>query len=282
MKKFSICLVLIFICTILFSVKALAIEEKKSIVVFPLNVSVNSSSYAIYAKAQDMFASDLVNSLHSFDDTNVVDINSAENILKNANLQKKYEKMIKQYKQRYIVDYDKLEEITKALGVNHVVFIYGGFDSEKSFLKSNWKYRCQWIWASPIKSSAQLNINTTLIDIKRRNYSLETNVKKDIPMDNFYQASNSFGENIVPISEIKKFTKPNAIKIAQKIHSELYPEKTEKYSQKDAFIDKFIPNNGTINDFKGENGFPSVDLNTQNQVNEQRKENYKKWMQEKL
>lgn len=281
MKKTRIFLFLFFLLTILFSTKTFAIEEKKNIAVFPLSVGVNSSSYAIYSKAQDMFAADLVNSLQRYKDTNVIDINTAENILKDANLKKQYEKLIKQYKQRYIIDYDKANEIAAALGVNYIAFIYGGFDSEKSFLKSNWKYRCQWIWANPVKSSAQLNLNTTLIDIKNRKYSLEENVKKDISMDNFYQPSNSFGENIVPISEIKQFTKPNATKIAQKIHAIMYPDKHEKYSQKDAFIEKFIPN-GTINNLGDNNQLPAIELNPQNSINEARKENYKQWLQENL
>ena len=280
MKKFFIFLFLFF--TIIITTKSFAVEEKKSIAVFPLDIPVYSSSYSIYANSPNMFASDLVNSLQKYDDINVIDITSGEKILKASNMYQLYEKMIKEYKQKYTIDYDKAEKISSALGVDYIAFVYGGFDTQRDFLKSNWKYRCQWIWASPIKSSALLNINVTLVDIKTRSYSLEENVKKDFSMDNFSEPSQNFGENIVPISQIKKFTKPHAQKIAQKIHSVIYPDLNAKYSQKNAFIESYSTNEATVNDGVSNYTQNSYQNEQNNSVIDLRKENYKKWVQEKL
>mgnify|MGYP003292293154 CR=1 FL=1 len=188
-----------------------------------------------------MFAADLVNSLQKYKDLDVMDVSNSESILRLAEKTRQYEQLTKQFKQRYIVDYEKAETVARALGVNYLVFIHGGFDTERDFLKSNWKYRCQWIWANPVKSSALLNINITLVDVKNHNIAFQSSIKKDIAMDNFYQPSQNFGENVIPTSQIKKFTLPNSIKIAQQLHSVMYPFLNEKYSQKDAFIDKYIP-----------------------------------------
>lgn len=274
MKKFLIYLFLI--CGVFFASKGFAIEEKKSIAIFPLDVPVSSSSYAIYSSSANMFAADLVNALQKYEDTNVVDIYTSKKILASAGMGNQYEKMVKEYKQNYTIDYEKAEKIAAAIGVSHIAFVYGGFDTQKQFLKSNWKYRLQWIWASPIKSSAQLNINTTLVDVKKHSYVLEENAKKDFPMDNFQEPSQSFGENIVPISEIKKFTKPTAQVVAQKIHTQLYPNANEKYSEKNAFIERFIPNGSTEN--LGDN----IPTTSTNPVLDARKNNYKRWIEEKL
>lgn len=289
MRKFLISVLLV--CGILFSLEAIAIEERKSVAVFSLDVPVNSSSYAIYSNTQNMFAADLVNSLQSYNDMAVVDIYSSKRVIKSASLDKKYEKMVKEYKQKYVIDYEKMDEIAAALGVDYVALVYGGFDMEKSFLKSNWKYRWQWIWANPVKSSAQLNINTTLVDVKKRTYILEGNLKKDIDMDNFQEPAQSFGENIVPISEIKKFTSDKAPKLAKKIHDAIYPNKKEKVSKKDAFIERFTPND-TFSEY-GVEQVPAndlIDAQSENSsaeasttsVEEKRKFNYKKWLQERL
>lgn len=274
MKKFL--LYLFLICAIIFQPKVDAIEEKKSIAVFPLDTAVSSSSYSIYSAAANMFAADLVNSLQEYDDTTVVDVYSGKKILASCGLGNQYEKLVKEYKKNYTIDYEKAEKIASAIGVSHIAFVYGGFDTQKQFLKTNWKYKFHWIWASPIKSSAQLNINTTLIDVKNHNYVLEENAQKDFPMENFQEPSQSFGENIIPISEIKKFTKPTAEDIAQKIHSELYPDINQKYAEKETFIDKFKTNDYTES-LGGEQ--PTEETNP---VLKNRKNNYKKWIEENL
>lgn len=244
-----IIIVIFLICGFFVCGSSNAVTEKKSVAVFPLNTSINTSSHAVYSNAQDMFAADLVNSLQKYKDLDVMDVSNSESILRLAEKTRQYEQLTKQFKQRYIVDYEKAETVARALGVNYLVFIHGGFDTERDFLKSNWKYRCQWIWANPVKSSALLNINITLVDVKNHNIAFQSSIKKDIAMDNFYQPSQNFGENVIPTSQIKKFTLPNSIKIAQQLHSVMYPFLNEKYSQKDAFIDKYIPNNGTIDTY---------------------------------
>ena len=280
MKKFFIFFSLLVF--VLFATKTFAVEEKKGIAVFPLDTPVNSSSYSIYSNSANMFASDLVNSLQKYNDMNVVDISTGENILKSTDLFSLYQKIVKEYKQKYTINYEKADKISQALNVDYIAFVYGGFDTQKSFLKSNWKYRFQWIWANPVTPSAQLNINITLIDVKNHNYVLEENVKKDMSMDNFFNPSQNFGENIVPISQIKKFTKPNAQKIAQKIHSVIYPDINAKYSQKDAFIERFTPN-GSFDNFGSSNDFSSTDSSSlDNSVKNSRKNFYKNWIQEKL
>ena len=274
MKRLLIYLFLI--CGILFSLKSFAIEEKRSIAIFPLDTPVSSSSYSIYSNSANMFAADLVNSLQQYKDTNVVDIYTSKKILASSGLGNQYEKMVKEYKQSYTIDYEKAEKIAAALGVSHIAFVYGGFDTQKQFLKSNWKYRFHWIWASPVKPSAQLNINTTLIDVKKHMYILEENAQKDFPIDNFQEPSQSFGENIVPVSEIKKFSKPMAQSIAQKIHAKLYPDENATYAQQDAFIERFIPNGTT------ENFGDDIPATSTNPVLDARKNNYKRWIEEKL
>ena len=277
MKRLFIFIFLFF--TIIIASKSIAVEEKKSIAVFTLDVPVGSSSYSIYANSANMFSADLVNSLQNYKDVNVMDIATSENIIKATNTKNIYEKMIKEYKHNYTVDYDKAEKISSVLGVDYIVFVSGGFDTQRDFLKSNWKYRCQWIWANPVKPSALLNINIALIDVKNRHYSFEENIKKDISIDNFNEPSQNFAENFVPVAQIKKFTKPNAQKIAQKIHSVIYPDLHEKYSQKDAFIEKFSTN-GTYDNY----GTQNYNQNNpqENSVIDSRKENYKNWVQEKL
>lgn len=293
MKKIFICLMII--CGLFFSLRASAVAEKKAVVVFPLDARVHSASYAMYVNTQDMFAADLVNSLQHYKDLDVIDIRTAEKVMKIAGIEKEYEKLVKEYKQRYIIDYEKVDMIAQALGVNYIVFIRGGFDTEKAFMKPNWKYRCQWIWANPIKSSAQLNINVTLINADAHVYSLEENVKKDIPMDTFQQASTLFAENMVPISNIKSFTKTNADKISQKIHNTIYPIVQKKFSKTNAFIEKFIPNNNnntgndieyyntnTYNNYNYTPTAPEDAINAEQYINSTRRENYKNWVEQQF
>ncbi len=281
MKRFFIYIFLL--CGILFSLKASAVVEKRSIAVFTLDVPMSSSSYAIYSNTQNMFASDLVNSLQRYKDINVIDIHTSQKLVENAGLTRKYEKMVKEYKQKYTLDYEKVDDIARAIGADYIAFVYGGFDMEKSFLKWNWKHRCQWIWASPIKSSAKLVINTTLVDVMKHNYILEENLDKDIPMDNFSTPAQSFGENIVPVAQIKKFTKPKAREIAHNIHNAIYPNLKSKYSEKETFVERYIPdgnNQVPIEDYSSTDSSGSPDMT--NEVVEIRKQNFKSWIQENL
>ncbi|MCQ2957555.1 MAG: hypothetical protein MJ180_01485 [Candidatus Gastranaerophilales bacterium] len=306
MKK--LILIIFLLCGMFIGLKSFAIEEKKNIAVFPLTNPINASSYAIYSGATDMFSADLVNALHKYSDLNIIDISTSEKIIQVSGLQRDYDKLTRQYKQKYTIDYDKLDKIAQTIGVDYVVFVYGGFDTEKDFLKSNWKFRCQWIWANPVSSSAELNINSTLIDVHNRDYILEDNARKDISMNEFQKPSSGFGENIVPISKIKKFTRPTANLLANKIHSKIYPNKKEKFSQKDAFVDKFTPNNqeqpNDVNTQEPVNNTPDLNnnvnlnnatvpeenfennikpaVNSTNSVNYSRTEKYKNWIQQKL
>ena len=95
-------------------------------------------------------------------------------------------------------------------------------------------------------------------------------------MDNFQEPSQNFGENIIPISEIKKFTKPTAQAIAQRVHSELYPDTSAQYAEKEAFIERFIPNSTT------ENFGDNIPVESSNPVLDARKNNYKRWLEERL
>jgi len=281
MKKIIICLVLLF--GIIFAQQSFAIEDKKSVAILPLDVPIRSAGYAIFTQTQDMFAAEITNTLQSYKDLDIVDINSSEKIIEAAGLKHSYDKLVKEYKLRYVIDYERLNTIASAIGVDYVVFIHGGFDIEKSFLKSNWKYRCQWIWASPIKSSAQLNVIVTLIDTQKNNIALEEKLTKDIPMENFQEASTVFGENMVPIVQIKKAIKPGATKIAQKIHAIICPLVNQKYSQKNAFVEKFIPNNEVFNnDDYNNNVMPQNNNYEENPVNNARKESYKNWVEQQL
>ena len=302
MKKLFI--IIFLLCGLMISLKSFAVEEKKNIAVFILDTPVNGSSYAIYPAAVNMFASDLVNSLRKYGDVNVIDMDTGKKIIQASGLEQEYGRLEKQYKQKYTVNYEKLDKIAQTMGVSHVVFVYGGFDTQKDFLKSNWKYRCQWIWANPVSSSAELNIGSTLIDTQEHIYVLEDNARKDIPMSVFHEPATAFGENPVPVSKIKKFTGPSAALLADKIHKKIYPTKQDKYSQKDAFVDKFTPNNEAGNpetqntdyapannnyEFAPNNNVQGVTgtdnslpaTNTKG-VNYSRTEKFKDWVQEKL
>ena len=64
--------------------------------------------------------------------------------------------------------------------------------------------------------------------------------------------------------------------IAQKIHFQLYPDENAKYSEKEAFIEKFIQNGST------ENFGDNIPTSSSNPILDARKNNYKRWIEEKL
>ncbi|MDD3593098.1 MAG: hypothetical protein PHX18_00550 [Candidatus Gastranaerophilales bacterium] len=276
MKKF-LTLILLTVITVFAANNAFA-AATKNIAVFSLDMPAGGSSYSLYPASVNMFSSDLVNSLNAKQGLKAMDIYTSRQILKLNNLESKYQKMASEYKNNYVIDYKILDEIASSLDVDYVVLVNGGFDTQSSFLKPNIVHKLQWIWAPMATPSAKFELMTTVVDVQNRSYIYEKSLGKDFNINTFQQPAQEFGENIVPVAQIKKYTRPTAQKIASEIYLKIAPQVPDVDVQTQVHA-RELP-------LSQEQTFESeIPMNNQNQVeiqpstiNDARKENYKKWI----
>lgn len=273
MKKFLILLMLT--ATIFLGSNTFA-ATTKNIAVFSLDMPTGGSSYSIYPASVNMFSADLVNSFNAMPGLKAMDIYTSKQILKINNLEGKYQKLARDYKSNYVIDYKILDEIASALDVDYVVLVNGGFDTQSSFLKPNIVHSLQWIWAPMVTPSAKFELMTSVIDIENRSSIYEKSLGKDFNIQTFQMPSQEFGENIVPVAQIKKYSQPAAQKTASEIYLKIAPKvpdvavKTEVHAQE-------LP----LNNKQNYDAPAATNINNQlapSTINDARKENYKKWI----
>ncbi len=302
MKRIFLVFVFIFFTVL----QAKTIETtSKSIAVFPVDVPTQGTNYSIYPMTTNLFCADLVNELKVYNDFQPMDLSIKDEIIKESGLTKKYQNLISEYKNTRTIDYLKLEEISKVLGTQYVIFAHGGYDLQRSALKPNMFFKLQYIWAPSVTPSTRYDINLILVDVKKHRYMLEKSYKHNFKMDDFLMPSQQFGENVSTLAQIKKFSKPITKLYAAKVYAVLYPVGEKHFTNKNVQAEKltadttksqneyfnqenipapseaFVPVNNEYNNYGYNNSMQNSDISEAPVSSQEniRKEYYKNWLE---
>jgi len=212
---------LIFLLVCLFIQNPIFAMNKHKIAVFPVDILSQGSTPTIYPNTLSLVAGDITNYLSKDLKINTVDVTSAESLIISAGLYHDYKKLLTDYKNKYVLDYDILAHIAQAVGVNKILFISGGFDTQQMFLKRNLAYQLNLPGANSIMPSYRLNILATLVDPQSGIVLWEGTEKADLSLENFDAPSQYFAENVVQIEKIKGISTRIAPIIANNIDLQL-------------------------------------------------------------
>jgi len=304
MKKLLNTIILTFLVGLMFNVmSAFASPQMARIVVLPLDLPSDMPSYSVFPNAINMISDDLANSMSSYPEFDLTDVNRARTVIKQTGMLKPYKQFVIKYKDTYVVDYDFLDRLSSKLNCDYIVFVSGGFDTQRSILKHNLIYDLQFIWKPSIDPSVYLGTLVTVIDIKKHTKIFEKVYDKDFRMTDFENPAQYFAENIVPIKRVKKYSMQITPEITASIYMNIFPDsvKTQNMQKNLKFelvnfftpkrkapIQEDIPTPGDVYQSLPKDGNLTMDgqpllpdkaiqPEADPSLKEERRQNYKKW-----
>lgn len=280
MKKIIKYLFSILLCFIV--INPVFAQKTEKIAVFPVDVAVQGSSITLYPNILNLISSDVINALSKKSYLNMIDLNSTENLIKSHGLQKKYQKLLLEYKSSYTLDYDNCALIAKKIGASKILLVSGGFDLQKFMMERGFLYKLDIPTSQPLIPTYRLNITFTLIDPDSGIILWEDTYKKNFKADDFPLPSQLFTENIVSVEKIKKFSyelsEMVSLKMTDIFMSSAYTEiNSNIITTKTDIIDNGIISKDGITTKDGHSSSTNQDY-----LLNKRMDNYKKWVKEKI
>jgi TolB-like protein len=277
MKKIikNLFIVIIF----LFVVNPVFAQKIEKMAVFPVDVPMQGTSHTLYPDILSLISGDIVNHLSKRSFISVMDLNSSESLIKSMGLNKKYQKLLFEYKNSYTIDYDSCALLANKMGVNKILLVSGGFDVQKLMMERSFWYKFDIPTADPLTPYYRLNITLTLVDPQSGIIIWEETFKKNFRVSNFSLPSQYFSENIVSVEKLKEFSHEVSEKSATKMMNAL---RTCEYTQVDSSIVSTIDQNydNTITTEGTETKDGHFSFN--NYLINKRINNYKNWIKEKI
>ena len=203
-------LILLSVITLFISITIPVFAQKtEKIAVFPVTITGEGSSVNIYPSTVNLISSDISNSLGTISNLKVIDSVSVENIIKSYGLTNEYQNFLYEYKSSYAINYDICSKIAGKLGATKILFVSGGYDMQTYLLTRGKFYNTNIPYPNkqPLIPTYRLNIMLTLVDPQSGLVVWENTYGKNFEMGNFLTPSQSFGENVVPIENIKDFSR---------------------------------------------------------------------------
>ncbi len=226
MKKFFLILS-VFICVMGINCSYAAQESK--ILVIPVDNRSKVLSVNIYPDLLNVVSSDVVDAIGTTDGLSAVNIETIDKTISSASLRKGYNRFLEDYKNYYIIDSLFLRKLALLTGVNKILLVSGGFDTQNTFTKRKSLLSVlQFPGINTFEPSYKLVLNYTMIDAARGNTILEDTYQQDFAADNFSVPSQFMGENVIFAQKIKAFSKKTAKNAANSIANSDNPQFNSK------------------------------------------------------
>lgn len=278
MRKIRYFLVILSFLALINPVFAQTVEK---LAIFPVDVAMQGTSVVLYPNTLNLIAGDIANALSKQPYLSVIDLNSAENIIKSQGLQKKYKKLLLEYKNSYTLDYDTLMLISKKLGATKVLLVSGGYDVQKLMMERGILYKLDVPTGKPLVPAYRLNIVLTLIDPVSGIIMWEDTYKKNFKTVDFPLPSQNFSENVISVEKLKKFSyevaSETTLKMANTFKTSAVTEiNSNIVTTKENTEQGTNPTDG-ITTKDGHSFYDNVD-----QILNKRINNYKNWVKENI
>lgn len=315
-KLFNIWFVLTaFLFLLVLRQEAFAFSSGK-MMVLPVDIPTIQTSLGVYPNALDMVANDIINYLNKNSSYEVPDLNTARALIKSYGLQKDYKNFLMNYRDNMVLDYETCNRIRETLGIEKLLLVSGGFDTQNLFLDDSGSQKWSQISSTvlpfarifskdlvfaglpyigsniynsvkdtpPVNPSYMFKVHVALIDTNSGLAEWEKTYNKKIEVSNFGSPLNSFGQNLVASDKIKKFSEKMSKKVSEELSK--LDENTEYTSVKGTIVPassltntKAVPRDGKMT----RDGHPSsVNNSNEKYLESLRKQNYKNWVKERV
>jgi len=271
---------LIIILSFLVITNPVFAQKIEKLTVFPVDVPVQGTSITLYPNILQLISSDIVNALSKSPYLNVIDLNSSENIIKSSGLQKKYQKLLYDYKTTYNIDNDSCSLIAKKMGASKILFVSGGFDLQSQIMDRSLLYKLDIPTGKPLVPHYRLNVTLTLFDPQTGIIVWEETYNKNFRTADFPLPSQYFTENVVSVEKIKRFSYELSDKVALKM-ANIFG--VSEYTEVNSNIISTKNNiNGNIQPTDGQMTKEGHPLPDNDYPLNKRMDNYKNWVKEKV
>lgn len=247
-------------------------QKIEKIAIFPVDIPMQGTSCTLYPNILNLISGDIVNTLSKKSFVSVIDINASENLIHSLGLYKKYKQLLLEYKTSYTIDYDICALIANKIGASKVIFVSGGFDLQKLIMERSLLYKLDLPGGNPLLPSYRLNVLVALVDPQSGLLIWENTYRKNFTISDFSLPSQYFAENVISIEKIKNFSNSLSGNVTAKIA--------------DIFgISQYTEVSGNIISAKSNNAssiLPQLPAINTNYLLNNRKNNYKSWIKEKL
>jgi hypothetical protein len=284
------------------------------LLVSPVDIPTAQSSYGVYPNTVNLIANDIINSLNQNYD--VPDLNFSKELIKSYRLEKDYKNFMMQYRDNRILDYEICNKIHDRLGIDKILLVSGGYDTQNMFLRRSDSYRATEVssmvfpfmrifskdmifagfpfFVSSLHSnfndkdliapSYNLKINVAMVDATSGRLMWEKNYNSIIESSKFGNPVNSFGENYAGSEKIRDFSKKIVKKLSEdESFLDAMAEPTADYSSIQGFIVptkypyKAVPKDGKMT----RDGQSFSGTNNDKYLENSRKQNYKNWVKQR-
>jgi len=224
MKK----LLLTLLCTIgisIININGVTFAQNiNKVAVFSADTQENNIESSIYPDSTQFVAYDIMNSLSDVSSIALADANKLHNRLVAQGLYKDYNEILKQYRERHIIDYLRLTKLSKELGIDKILLVSSGFNTQNMVFKDNYKFK--WSLSDPLMPISQdvepyyeFNISVLLIEPYSERIIWQNTYKKNFVAFNINNSSSSFQENSGVINKIKKYSLKTSLNIGMEIEN---------------------------------------------------------------
>lgn len=310
-KIFNIKLILILLLSLLFFRQESFAQYSGKLLVAPVNVLTQRSSYGVYPNTSDMIANDIINSLNKYSMIDAPDLGMSKSLIESYGLSEDYNEFLTNYRDNRVIDHKTCNRLSQRLGVDKILLISTGYDTQNLFLKRSKTTLINDASTSmipfarlfskdllfiglpflmnfsgdsfkeedPLTPNYKLNVRLALIDAFTGLSIWEKAYQQDFPASDFGNPINSFGENILSSEKLKKFSE----KIASECSIEIYTAaRDSSYSSVKSSIvsSSYKQNKKTSRDGKMTKDGQSFSYDKYTENN--RKQNYKNWVQERV
>lgn len=251
----------------------------QNIAVIPVDVSIAGDVQSIYTNTLSLISEDISNRLNKSNQLTSPHLAFIEEKIKMNNLEPTLKKFMSNYKNRYMVDYDSLKTLAETLNVDKILLISGDFDTRHFLLKPNLAYDLNVPEVSVLKPSYRIHTTATFIDPIKQLILWEKVFVKDFKVANFDVPSIKFANNVIPVNEIKSFSREISPKIVRNIFLTLPASRIQTVKQN--IISTQTLNHSKLKDDTMTTDGHSYSTNTRN-LELERKNKYSEWVDENL
>jgi hypothetical protein len=217
MKKFFLLITaLVFILNVYSTSQAF---EASKILVIPIDNRSKGLSINIYPDLLNVVSSDAFDAIETIDNLSAVNTAMVDKEFRNPSLKKEYNRFLEDYRNYYIIDDGFLRKFAHLCGINKILLISGGFDTQKAFMKRNLLSYIEIPGIKSLAPSYKLVLSYTMIDAVSGSTIWQKSYSKDFAITNLSVPSQFMGENVIFAQKIRAFSQKASQKAANKILS---------------------------------------------------------------
>ena len=241
MKTFFRYILFVFIFLI---TQGISSAKECKILVLPDCLEVKSSEYFIYNEPSELLASDIIDYLDKNTSVKAPSVSYVHNVIfKNQRLELQTRDTLKRFKYTYNINYQAVSSIAKVFGVDKVLLITSGLDTQSYILRRTFWDFLNIPGAAVIDPAYMMTTNMVLVDVNKEVILWQNLYRKKITkVENRMMATN-FGPAYEQLNKIKIYSTLLAEIVGIEVSNVIDPKPIEEL-QKGKKVKSKIMENG--------------------------------------